>query len=208
MNIIILGPQASGKGTQARMIKEEYNLYHLESGALLRELSVKNETVKKTLNSGTLVPDNELIALLTSQLEKIGQTDNIIFDGSPRTTQQLHKIQDWLENNGKKIDLAILLNLSEKETIRRLSARRIHKKTGKIYNLITNPPGKDINPEDLDQREDDKKDAILERLSTYRNKTEQVVKELKKLNILVQVDGKKPIEEIFREIKKHINRLK
>ncbi|RJR29301.1 nucleoside monophosphate kinase [Candidatus Microgenomates bacterium] len=205
MNIILLGPQGCGKGTQAKKLVAKYGYYYLGMGESLRQLSQDNSELKEILARGELVPDDTVFKLLTDKLREEGVFDNIIFDGYPRSRVQLHAVKDWLEENGKKIDLAILIDISEGETIKRLSSRRTDKTTGEIYNLITNPPPVNVRAENLVQREDDKPEAIRERLAEYRGTTEPVLKDLEKLSILRRVDGEKPIEEIFNEIVKIIN---
>lgn len=205
MNIILLGPQGCGKGTQAKKLVAKYGYYYLGMGEFLRQLSQENSELKDILARGELVPDDTVFKLLTDRLRKEGVFDNIIFDGYPRSRVQLHAVKDWLEENGKKIDLAILIDISERETIKRLSSRRTDRATGEIYNLITNPPPVDVRAENLIQREDDKPEAIRERLAEYRGTTEPVLEDLEKLSILRRVDGEKPIEEIFNEIVKIIN---
>lgn len=201
MNIIILGPQGSGKGTQAKLLKEKLGLFYFESGDFLRELSKTNQKIKKLIDEGHMVPDEEMFSLVKEYLdEKVPEGDGMILDGYPRSVKQYELLRDWFKKRGKKIDHAIFLDISEKESIRRLSARRMDKKTGKIYNLITNPPGQEVDKKNLVQREDDKKDAIKERLDAYKEKTLPLVKKLEEEGVLIKVDGERPIKVIFEDI--------
>ncbi len=209
MNIILIGPQGSGKGTQARLIYEKFNFFYFESGAFLRKIAENNEELKRDLASGMLVPDKEMTSYLSAFLDQEGLYDDIVFDGFPRTVDQFKFWRNWLEEKEVKLDLTLLLVISEEETVRRLSARRLDSETGAIYNLITDPPPSGVSLDKLVHREDDKPDAIKKRLSLYKQRTQPLVEELKSISEVVEVDGERPIEEIAKEIESIINyRLK
>ncbi|MFC1649909.1 adenylate kinase family protein, partial [Patescibacteria group bacterium] len=180
MNIIILGPQGSGKGTQGRLLAEEFGLYHLENGKILRELAKTNKRIKDMVDNGILVPDQEMIEIMENHLvtNKV-DFGNIIFDGYPRNKDQYEALKNWLKKHSKNVDFAILLEIGEQTTIERLSSRRVHKRTGEIYNMITKPPV-DIPQDELDQRDDDKPEAIKKRLETYNKQTKPMLDEYKK----------------------------
>ena len=200
MIILMLGPQGSGKGTQARLLAEEFEFFYFESGAFLRELALKNEKLKKLLALGNLVPDEEMSSYVASFLESKGIYDNIIFDGFPRTLPQYRFFKNWLDDKEISLNLVIVLKIREEETIRRLSARRQDPKSGKIYNLITDPPPATIDPTRLIQREDDKPLAIKKRLSWYQNQVLLLVRQLKKETRVLEVDGERPILEIKADL--------
>ena len=205
MNILFLGPQGSGKGTQAHLLKEKLNLHYLDMGAFLRETAKINPEVEHKLSGGELLPDELVISLVKEYLEQNQLYDDLVYDGFPRRVAQLQKLQEILKAKGKKLDYTVYLSLSEEETIRRLSARRIHKTTGGIYNLVTNPPSSDINPEDLIQRQDDQPEAIRERLREYHTDTEPLLEELKSSTKFIEVDGMQSIENIHQEIVKALS---
>src|SRR6476619_7231437 len=141
MNILILGPQGSGKGTQAQLLAEKFGFVHMESGQLLREVAKTNSAIGEIINKGELVPRELMLELMEAELEERNAFEKgIIFDGSPRTTEQYHAMKEWLAKRGQKIDLAIFVDISEEETVKRLSARRTCETCGTVYNLITNPP--------------------------------------------------------------------
>lgn len=207
MNILLLGPQGSGKGTQARLLCEKYGFFYFESGAYLRKIAERNPDLKKYLAEGKLVPDQEMTSYLTAFLDQESLYDDIIFDGFPRTIVQYNFLKGWLSDKKVKLDLIIVLTISEEETVRRLSARRLDPVTGKIYNLITDPPPAGIDVSSLVQRDDDKPEAIKIRLGLYRKRTEPLISELKKEVKVVEVDGERPVETIFNDLVKAIDEI-
>jgi adenylate kinase len=209
MNIIILGPQGSGKGTQAKMLAERYNLFYFDAGSFLRNLAKSNPDIDGLINKkGELIEDNTMFNFVRNNLEGQNISHNIIFDGYPRSVKQFELLSNWLQEKGSKIDLAILLNIGEKETIRRLSARRIDPNTGEIYNLITNPPPAHVDPKNLIQREDDKEAVIRRRLLEYHSITQPLIDYLLEKGILSEINGERPIEDIQKEIIEIIERYK
>jgi adenylate kinase len=155
MNILLIGPQGSGKGTQARILLEKFGFFYFESGEFLRKVANDNEELKKALSQGQLVPDREMISYLTAFFDQKNMYDGIIFDGFPRTEPQYQFWKKWLTDKQIKLDLTIVLEISEAETVRRLTARRKDPVTGAIYNLVTDPPPSDVDLSTLVQREDD-----------------------------------------------------
>lgn len=207
MNIVILGPQGSGKGTQAKLTADKFNLIHIETGKLLREIADSNdplsEEIKKIMNEGRLVSDSILEKVISSKLRDNHSGNGFVFDGTPRNRAQYDKINELLSLSHGKLDKVIVINISEDETLRRLSSRRTCEECGKVYNVITNPSPKGEFCEcggKLVQREDDKPESIRKRLQTYNEHTSKVISMAKKDGILYVIDGERPIGEIFAEI--------
>lgn len=208
MIIAILGPQGSGKGTQAQMLAERLNLYYFDMGNFLRDIAKNDSKIDEFVNKrGALVPEDVSSPLAFAFLDKEKlEHDNILLDGFPRSMTQLRYVDEWLSKSDKKIDNAVFIDVSEEVSIKRLSARRICDKCGTIYNLITNPPPATGCPcgGKLYQREDDRPEAIKERLSWYKGLSEPLINEYEKRGILIKVDGERPIKTIFEDIMKKL----
>lgn len=210
MNIILLGPQGSGKGTQAELLAKKFNLVHLEMGKVLRSVAYSSnkhaEVVKETLESGNLVPDEYVRLIAWDFINKHQpKTSGFIFEGYPRSLAQYEHVQDMLRKFGKKIDHAIVLNISQDESIRRLGGRLTCAKCGEIYNKITSPRppinGRcEVCGGELVEREDDKAEAIGRRLKIYHSQTKKIVEKAREEGILMEVDGERPIEKIHQDI--------
>ncbi len=177
MNIVILGPQGSGKGTQAKLLAEKFGLFYFESGEFLREIAEKRIDVKKILDSGKLVPEVELTSYISAYLDEKQIYDNIIFDGFPRTIEQYKFFEKWLKEKNIGINLVIVLEVSEKTTLERLAKR---------------------------DREDDTAIAIKTRLEVYKKETMPLVAELKKETKVMEIDGERTVQEIFEDICKKL----
>ncbi len=208
MNIVIFGPQGSGKGTQARKLAEKFGLMHFSIGELLREVAKTRPEIDEVVNKeGELLPDEVTMDIVAGFLEERNKFDDIIFDGFPRNMNQHNLLRDWLASKGKKIDVGILINISDTESVRRLSGRRKDPKTGKTYNLLTNPPGPEVDVSRLEQREDDKEEAVKTRLSIYHEETAPIASVLEEESTLITVDGEREIDEIFEDIVASLERI-
>jgi adenylate kinase len=181
MNIVLFGPQGSGKGTQAELLTDRFGFFYFESGAYLRRIAENNEELKKALNEGQLVPDIEFTSYLKAYFDEKNLYDDIIFDGFPRTLEQYKFLKVWLVEKQVTLDLAIVLEISEEETIKRLLLRK---------------------------RDDDNQDAIKKRLELYHNRTETLISEIGKDTKVVRVNGERTIEEIQNDLVKIIEETK
>ena len=203
MNLIILGPPGSGKGTQAKMLAEKLSLYHFQTGEFSRNLAKKDPRIKKIIDSGKLIPEQEMTSYVSKYLEeKVPDVEGILFEGYPRFITQHEYLKGWMQSKGRKINAVISLDISEKEAIRRLSARRICEKCGDVYNLITDPPSGDKCRcgGKLIQREDDSPKSIIVRFKYYKDNTKKLIDYVEKKGNLIRVDGERPIKVIFEDI--------
>lgn len=206
MNIIVLGAPGSGKGTQANLIAKEFKLFHFDGGTLSRELAKNDARLNEIVNkAGLLIPEKEMTGYVNSYLDKnVSDFGNMVFEGYPRFVSQYKDLKARLAEKGKKIDAVIYLRVNEKKIISRLSARRIDTKTGEIYNLLTNPPPVSVDKNDLIQRVDDKAATIRERFKPFKEFVLPLIEYIRSEGNLIEVDGDRPIEEVFADIK---NRL-
>lgn len=212
MNIVLLGSPASGKGTQAELLCREFGLYHLSTGDLSRKLAEKDGRIKEMIDSGKLIPEQEMtMHVLDFLLHEKPDLKNILFEGFPRFISQYEALDEYLKNKGDDIDLVISLDLSEEAAIKRLSSRRICENCGATFNLETNPPAKegicDKCGSKLIQRKDDNPESIKTRFEYYQNNTKELIDYLDRKGKLVRVDGDRPIEEIAEDIKERVNSL-
>ena len=179
MRLILLGAPGAGKGTQATFIKEKYNIPQISTGDMLRaavaagtELGV---AAKKVMDAGGLVSDDIIIGLVKDRLKQPDCANGYLFDGFPRTTPQA----DAMKDAGVKIDYVLEIDVPDSAIVERMSGRRVHPGSGRVYHVKFNPPkveGKDdVTGEALIQRDDDKEETVLKRLSVYHEQTEVLV---------------------------------
>lgn len=207
MNIILMGPQGSGKGTQARILMEKFNLFYFESGAYLRRMAEEHPEIKKIMDEGKLVPDEEFTSYLTAFFDSKNIYDNILFDGFPRTIDQYKFLKNWLSDKKVKLDLVLVIEISEAETVKRLEGRRLDPATGKIYNLATDPPPNSVDVSKLVHRDDDKPEAIKVRLDAYKTRTEKLISFIEADSKVVRVNGERPIDEIAKDLEEIVKSL-
>lgn len=179
VKLILLGAPGVGKGTQAQFVVEKYGIPQISTGDMLRE-AVREGTelgrkVKAVMDSGALVTDEIILDLVKERIARPDCANGFLFDGFPRTIPQA----EALVTQGIEIDCVIEISVPDDEVISRLSGRRVHEASGRVYHVINNSPkveGKDdVTGEDLIQRDDDREDTVRERLSVYREQTEPLV---------------------------------
>lgn len=208
MRIILLGAPGVGKGTQAQFVTEKYGIPQISTGDMLRE-AIKAGTplgnkVKSVMNSGALVTDDIIIDLVKERITHADCNNGYLFDGFPRTIPQAEALID----QNVAIDSVIEIKVPEDEIISRLSGRRVHVDSGRVYHVEYNPPRQvgldDETGEPLIQRDDDKEDTVKERLKVYREQTEPLVAFYKNLNSsstkYFTVEGSGTTKEIWQNI--------
>ncbi len=205
--IVMMGPQGAGKGTQAQKISEKLGIPQISTGDLYRAEIAKATPLgveaHEYIKEGKLAPDRITNELVEKRIKESDAARGYILDGYPRNINQL---EAYLEFD--KPTHAILINLSDEEAVKRLGGRRTCEGCGKIYHIEYNPPKvADICDEcggSLVQREDDKPEAIKERLRVYHEDTEPMMKKFKEMGILKEVDGGGSIDEVYKKVREAI----
>jgi adenylate kinase len=179
MRLILLGAPGAGKGTQATFLKERFGIPQISTGDMLRA-AVKAGTpmgleAKKIMDAGGLVSDDIIIGLVKDRLSEPDCADGYLFDGFPRTIPQA----DALKSAGVALDFVIEVDVPEDEIIERISGRRVHPGSGRVYHTRFNPPKvdgvDDVSGEPLVQRDDDLEETVRKRLTVYREQTRPLV---------------------------------
>ncbi len=192
MVIVLLGAPGSGKGTVGKILAENLKLAHISTGDLFRE-NLKNETelgkqAKVYMDKGELVPDEITVKMLEKRMEESDVANGAILDGFPRTTNQAIVLDKLLESKGKKVDMALNIDVPFDEIVERIANRRSCKGCSAIYNVVFNPPKKEgICDEcggELYQREDQKPEVVQNRLQVYKNTSEELIKYYDDKNVL------------------------
>ena len=205
MNLILLGPPGAGKGTQAQAICSRYNIPQISTGDMLRSAiaagSVLGQKVKAIMDAGALVSDAVILELV---MERLGEPDcdgGFLFDGFPRTIPQA----EALTSNGIVLDHVVEIDVSDEEVIRRISGRRVHEASGRVYHVVFNPPqvaGKDDETGDpLLHRADDTEETVRERLKVYHDQTRPLVEYYSDSTVRYsKVRGAGPVEDITKDV--------
>ena len=203
MNIVLLGAPGAGKGTQAQKLVAEFGFAHISTGDLLRA-AVKAGTklgveAKGYMDAGKLVPDALVIDLVKERLEADDAQNGFILDGFPRNTAQAVTLDSELAAMGRNLDAALLVAVPSESVVARLSSRRTCKSCG-----CTAPAGVDVCPRcngEMYQRDDDKPETIRHRLDVYESQTAPLVEYYKGHSILKEVNGDRPVDEVYADVK-------
>ena len=209
MNIVFLGPPGAGKGTQAKMICDEYNLIQLSTGDLLRKsLSLGTELGKLAATyweNGQLVPDEIMIDIVGDEMSKPIDAKGYILDGFPRTIPQAYALEDILAKLNMKLDTVLVLKVPQDILVKRLAARRVCPECGASYHLEFKPPVTagicDKDGATLYQRGDDNEEVIRNRLVVYDNQTCPLVKHYNEKSMTNMVNGLQDINNVLKDIK-------
>ncbi len=209
LNLILLGPPGSGKGTQGERLNEDFRLPYYATGDILRaavrEGTELGNEAKEFMDAGDLVPDDVIIGMIGERVQGSEAADGFILDGFPRTTPQAEALDKEMETLGRDLTAALLVDVSDDEVIRRLGGRRTCVKEGHIFHVEFEPPETegvcDICGGELITRDDDKPDVIAKRLETYHEKTEPLVSYYDERGILKRVDGNRPPDEVADSIR-------
>lgn len=210
LNLVLLGPPGSGKGTQGERLNEDLHLPYYATGDILRA-AVRDETelgrtTKQYMDSGDLVPDEVIVGVIAEALDSDEARDGFILDGFPRTTPQAEALDAKLEQLGRAVTAVMLIDVSDDEVVRRLGGRRTCTANGHVFHVDFNPPKQegvcDIDGSELTVRDDDKPDVIRKRLQTYHEKTEPLVSYYDRRSVLRRIAGEAPPDEVTEEVRR------
>ena len=207
--IVLIGPPASGKGTQAVMLRELLDLPHVASGDLFRE-NLKNETelgrqAKVYMDRGELVPDDVTIAMVMERLSRPDCAGGAILDGFPRTIAQAEALDRALAELEHEISVVPYFAVPEEELVERVSGRRLCRVCGGSYHVRFNPPQQpgvcDNDGGELYQRDDDKPETVRKRLEVYWEQTSPLIDYYRAKGILAEINGDQPIDAVAAELR-------
>ncbi len=209
MNLILLGPPGSGKGTQGERLQEDFRLPYFATGDILRA-AVRDETelgrtAKEYMDRGDLVPDEVIIGVIAERIEDPEAADGFILDGFPRTVGQAEALGEEMEDLNRSLTAAVLIDVTDEEVVRRLGGRRTCVKNGHIFHVEFDPPKNqdvcDVCGARLIVRDDDKPEVIRHRLDTYHEKTKPLVDYYEERGLLKRVDGSLQPDEVGNRIR-------
>ncbi|MFW6381689.1 MAG: adenylate kinase [Bacillota bacterium] len=208
MNLVLLGLPGAGKGTQAKMMTEEFEIPHIATGDIFRS-AIRNQTelgkkAKQYIDAGELVPDEVTIGIVRERLQEDDCQQGFILDGFPRTLDQAEALSEILADEGESIDMALYIEVPEQELVRRISGRRICEECGASYHVEFNPPEQkgvcDKCGGNLIQRSDDKPETVKNRIKVNKEQMQELLDYYGDKGVLTAVDGEGDVSVIFDRI--------
>lgn len=206
--IVLLGPPGAGKGTQAEIIAEKFDLPHVSTGDLFREnlkrMTELGKLAQTYMSRGELVPDDVTIAMVRERLGRPDCKKGALLDGFPRTPSQADALAGMLKEFKGGVNLVPYIFVPDELLIERLGGRWTCKSAGHVFHQKYNPPRMpgvcDLDGSELYQRDDDKPETVKNRIKVYNEQTTPLIEYYQKLNLLVKVDGTKPIDDVTAEL--------
>ena len=209
MIIILLGPPGAGKGTQAQRLEREHGLKQLSTGDMLRAAARSGTEIglkaKEVMDRGELVSDDIVVQIVAEALTRDECVNGYILDGFPRTLAQAGALDAMLEERGKRLDAVVEIVVPEELVVERISGRFICAKCGATYHDKYRLPKNDMicdvcGSTEFIRRDDDKPEAVRERLKAYRAQTEPLLPYYRERGVLIEIDGRGSIEEVAKAI--------
>jgi adenylate kinase len=213
VNIILIGAQGSGKGTQAEQLCNALHIPHVASGDLFRKaIDAKTELgmkAKEYIDRGALVPDDLTVAMILTRIKEPDCTHGVLLDGFPRTIAQAQALDDELAKIHRQIDVIVYLNVPRPELLKRLSGRYICRANQHVYNLYSRPPKVpgicDIDGSELYQRSDDTGEAVQRRLDIFFNETIHLLDYYGEQHKVAEINGNQSIKQVETDILDAVN---
>lgn len=210
MRLIIMGPPGVGKGTESKILIKQYNIPHISTGDIFRELfngdSEIGKIAKSYIDQGQLVPDEITNEIVRLRLENDDVKHGFLFDGYPRNIAQAEAFDQFMKNKGWKIDTVLDIQADKEILVGRISGRRVCQVCGAVYHIDNHKPKVegicDLDGGKLIQRVDDQEQTVLERIEVYQQQTKPVIGYYEKQNLLVHIDGSREIEYTNEQIMK------
>lgn len=216
LNLVLLGPPGSGKGTQGERLNADLRLPYYATGDILRA-AVRDETelgrtAKEYMDRGDLVPDEVIVGVIAERIDSSEALDGFILDGFPRTTPQAEALDAKLADLGRAVTAVLLIDTSDDEVVRRLGGRRTCEANGHVFHVEFEPPQQegvcDIDGSPLIVRDDDKPEVIRKRLATYHEKTEPLVSYYDSRSVLRRIEGEAAPDEVAEQVRRTLATLR
>jgi adenylate kinase len=216
LNLVLLGPPGSGKGTQGERLQEDLRLPYYATGDILRA-AVRDETdlgraAKEYMDRGDLVPDDVIVGAIGERIDSPEAADGFILDGFPRTAPQAEALESKLGELGRELTAVLLIDVGDDEVVRRLGGRRTCAENGHVFHVDFNPPKAegvcDVDGSALVVRDDDKPEVIRHRLEQYHAKTAPLIEHYDGQGLLWRIDGTSPPGEVADEIRRTLATLR
>ncbi len=210
LNLVLLGPPGSGKGTQGERLQEELRLPYYATGDILRA-AVRDETelgrtAKEYMDRGDLVPDDVIVGVIAERIDSAEARDGFILDGFPRTMPQAEALDAKLDEMGRRVTAVLLIDVADEEVVRRLGGRRTCVENGHVFHGEFNPPKQegvcDLDGSALVVRDDDEPEVIRNRLDQYHAKTEPLVDYYDQRSVLRRIDGVASPDDVADEVRR------
>ncbi len=216
LNLVLLGPPGSGKGTQGERLQADLELPYWATGDILRaavrEGTKLGRAAKEYMDRGDLVPDEVIVGMIGERIDSSEAADGFILDGFPRTAPQAEALAEKLAELGRELTAVLLIDVSDEEVMRRLGGRRTCVEGGHVFHVDFNPPRQDgvcdIDGSELVVRDDDKPEVIRHRLEQYHAKTEPLIEHYDTRSLLRRIDGAESPDAVADEISRTLATLR